>query len=136
MCAPGSVSTNRRKEDAMRRGIGIGVVLLLILAAIAIGVGAYNWGLQQGLEEGGRAGEVVRVVGPGFGFPFGLILFPLFFFGIFALLRVWRRGWGPGHHGSGPWKEGGRAMFEEWHRRQHEPEAGDRATSGGEQASV
>jgi hypothetical protein len=64
----------------MRRGVGIGVVLLLVLAGIAIGVGAYNAGFSQGLEESGRAGDVVRVIGPGFGFfPFGLFLFPLFF---------------------------------------------------------
>jgi hypothetical protein len=72
----------------MRRGIGIGVVLLLILAGIAIGVGAYNAGFSQGLEESGRAGDVVRVIGPGFGFfPFGLFLFPLFF----IIAKSWSR---------------------------------------------
>jgi len=123
----------------MRRGMGIVMVILLILAAIAIGVGAYNAGLSQGLEEGGRAGEVVRVVGPGFGFfPFGLILFPLFLFGIFALFRAaaWRGRWGgpggpggPGrwdHHG--PWSE----RAEEWHRRLHEQPEGERPASESE----
>lgn len=123
----------------MRRGIGIGVVLLLILAGIVIGVGAYNAGFSQGLEEAARVGEVVRVIdrGPGF-FPFGLFLFPLFFIGIFALLRgaFWRRRWdGWGHHGPGGWSKGGPAMFEEWHRSQHE-KAGDQPGSSGEPASV
>lgn len=122
----------------MRRGIGIGVVLLLILAGIAIGVGAYNAGFSQGLEESGRAGEVVRVIdrGPIF-FPFGLFLFPLFIFGIFALMRgaFWRRRGGSGHHGPGGWTKGGPPMFEEWHRRQHD-KAGDPPDSSGEPASV
>jgi hypothetical protein len=120
----------------MRRGFAIGMVILFILVAIAIGVGAYNVGLHQGLEQSGRAGDVVRVIGPGFGFPFGLILFPLFLFGIFALFRgaFWHRGWGPDHH-DGPW-QGRRAMLEDWHRRQHEEGSDDRPASGGEPASV
>jgi hypothetical protein len=110
----------------MRRGMGIGLVILLVLAGIGIGVAAYNTGLSQGLEESGRAVEVVRVVGHG-GFPFGLILFPLFIIGFFALMRgmFWRRWGGPGHEGH--WGPGGKgAAFEEWHRRQHE----DRTTGG------
>jgi hypothetical protein len=101
----------------MRRGIGVVTVIVLILAAIAIGVGAYNVGLNEGLEEARRGGEVVRVVGPGFGFPFGLILFPLFLFGIFALFRAaaWRGRWG-GKGAHGPWSE----RAEEWHRQLHE----------------
>ena len=112
----------------MRRTFWIGVVLLVILAGIAIGVGAYHAGVNHGLAESGRVHEVVRVVGPGYGFPFGLILFPLFIFGIFFLLRgaFWRRrwagygpgGWGPGHHGG----------VEELHRRLHEE---DRTGEGG-----
>jgi hypothetical protein len=121
----------------MRRGIGIGVLLLLILAGIAIGVGAYNAGFSQGLEESGRAGEVVRVIRPGGGFfPFGLFLFPLFIIGIFAVMRgaFWRRRWdGSGHHGPMGWK-GPPAIFEEWHRHQHE--GGDQSKSSGEPASV
>jgi hypothetical protein len=116
--------------------MGLLVLLLVILGGIAIGVGAYNAGLAEGLEQSGRATEVVRVIGPGFGpgfgwgFPFGLFLFPLFFIGIFLLVRgaFWRRRWdgpGYGHGGPGPWK-GGRAMFDEWHRRQHEEGSGDR----------
>jgi hypothetical protein len=129
----------------MRRGMGILVLLLVILGAIAIGVGAYNAGLHQGLEEAGRAGDVVRVIGPGYGygygfFPFGLFLFPLFLIGIVFLLRglFWRRRWngpGSGHWGPGPWK-GGSPMFEEWHRRQHEQGAGDRSGAGDEPESA
>lgn len=103
----------------MRRGLGIWLVVLLILAGVGIGILAYNAGLSEGLERSGGADEVVRVVDDGF--PFGLILFPLFFFGFFALMRLmfWRRWGGPGHHG--PWgPEGKDAAFEEWHRRQHE----------------
>jgi hypothetical protein len=113
----------------MRRTMVIGLVLIAILAAVGIGVGAYNAGVAEGLQQDG---QVVRVVGPGygpgFGFPFGLILFPLFVVGIVLLLRgaFWRgrwggRGygpWGPGR--PGPWGPGGPQRFEEWHRRQHE----------------
>ncbi len=131
----------------MRRAFGIGALLLLILAGIAIGVGAYHAGETHGLEQAGHAGQIVRVVGPGAGFfPFGLILFPLFFFAIFALARgaFWSHRWGgPGHHGpygpghshSGPWAPGGPDTFEEWHRRQHGQGSGE-AGSGGEPASV
>ena len=115
----------------MRRGIGVVTVIVLLLAAIAIGVGAYNVGLNEGLEEARQGGEVVRVVGPGFGFPFGLILFPLFFFGLFALFRAaaWRGRWGgPGQRG--PWSE----RAEEWHRKLHEP--GPEGSSGSEHQHV
>jgi hypothetical protein len=119
----------------MLRGVVIGLVLLMIVAGVAIGVGAYNWGLSEGLERVAEGAEVVRVVdGPAWGFPFGLILFPLFLFGIFALMRglFWGRRWGG--HGDRGWGPGrwldenhpGRAMFDEWHRRQHEAEGGDR----------
>jgi hypothetical protein len=120
----------------MRRGMGLLVVLLAILVAIAIGVGAYNAGLHQAVvTEGGRAGEVVRVIGPGHGygygfFPFGFLLFPLLFIGLFFLLgRLFWRGrwgdhphphWGPRPYGKGP------SAFEEWHRRQHEEGEGGR----------
>jgi hypothetical protein len=131
----------------MRRGMGIVVLLLVIVGAIAIGVGAYNAGVHQGLEEAGRAGEVVRVIGPGYGygyghgfFPFGLFLFPLFLIGIVFLVRglFWRRHWdGPdhGHWGPGSWK-GGPPRFEEWHRRQHEEGEGAPPRSGGEPESA
>jgi hypothetical protein len=123
----------------MRRGMWIWVLLLVILVGIAVGVGAYNAGLHQGIEDSGRAVEVVRVVdGRGF-FPFGLILFPLFLFGIFALFRAafWRGRWGgPRHWGPGSGGKDGPAMFEEWHRRQHEQATGDHPGAGGEPAAV
>jgi hypothetical protein len=125
----------------MRRGIGIAVLLLVILGGIAIGVGAYNAGVSHGLAEAATDGQVVRVVGPGYGFfPFGLFLFPLFFFGIFALARLsWGRRWGGHGHGfssGGPWGTEGPKRFEEWHRRQHEQGEGDHTPAGGEPASV
>ena len=79
------------------------VLLLVILAGVAIGVGAYHAGVAHGLAEsgdrwtGGPGGRARRVVGF---FPFGIFLFPLFFFLIFGLLRAafWGRRWrGYGH---------------------------------------
>jgi hypothetical protein len=70
----------------MRRTFVAGAVILSIAAAVAIGVGAYNAGYDRGLTHAGGT-QVVRVVGPGFGFPVGLILFPLLIFGIVALAR-------------------------------------------------
>jgi hypothetical protein len=116
----------------MRRGVVIGLVLLMVVAGVAIGVSAYNWGLSEGLERTADGAEVVRVVDrPGWGSPFGLILFPLFFFGIFALMRglFWGRRWGGHSSGPGRWQDENhpaRAMFDDWHRRQHEIEGGDR----------
>lgn len=107
----------------MRRSMWIGALLLVIVALLAVGVGAYNWGLTEGLERADSGVEVVRVVGGHGGFPFGLILFPLFFIGIFALMKgaFWARAgrWGDHDHGGGdhgPWA----SRFEDWHRRQHE----------------
>jgi hypothetical protein len=94
----------------MRRAFGIAVVVLVVLVAIATGIGAYHAGYTNGLEAGAKAGQVVRVVHPGYGFfPFGFLVFPLLFFGFFWLARAaaWRR-WG-GNGGPG-----------EWHRRHHE----------------
>lgn len=122
----------------MRRGFGWGAAILVILLLVGVGIGAYNWGVNQGLEQSGSAVEVVRYVGGhGFGFfPF-FLFFPLFFLAIFALKGFWwRRHWdhdrGPGEHGHGPgghgpWERG----FEDWHRRQHEAGAGG-ASAGGE----
>jgi hypothetical protein len=134
----------------MRRTWGIAVLLLVVLAGIAIGVGAYHAGVNHGLTQAREGGQVIRVVGPGYGFgffPFGLFLFPLFIFLIFGLFRAafWGRRWGGPDHGhegwdSDRWSKGRGAMFEEWHRRQHgqEPESGggDRAGPGGEPASL
>ena len=141
----------------MRR-FGIGFAILSLLLAIGVGIGAYSIGYHHGLAVKGSV-EVVRYVGwHVFGFfPFGLFLFPLFFIAIFALMRAafWRGGhhdhpgpwgYGPGggwgHHGhQGPWGHGPggpmgtakRDAFEDWHRRQHEPDAHD---GGGEPAAT
>ena len=113
----------------MRRGFGFAVLVLMLLVGVGVGITAYNAGVSHGLSEAAEGGQIVRVVGPGFGFfPFGLFLFPLFFFLILGIGRraaFGHRGWGgPGHHGD--WKEG-RERFEErareWHEREHEPKA-------------
>ena len=116
----------------MRR-FGIGFAILSLLLAIGIGVGAYSIGYHHGLDVNGSV-EVVRYAGwhAGGFFPFGLFLFPLFFVGVFLLLRgaFWRGGWGHHDHhgpwGGGPVGTGGRDAFEDWHRRQHEPREGGR----------
>jgi hypothetical protein len=121
----------------MRRGFGVGMVLVATLLAIGVGVGAYNWGFSEGLESARAGGEVVRVIGPGFGgFPFGLIL--LILLGFFILRGLfWGRRWAGHGHGPGGWGPGHWAkrdeIAEEWHRRLHEqgPEErppGDRAS--------
>jgi hypothetical protein len=125
------------------RTILIGLLVLALLAGAAgVGVYAYNAGVAQGLVQSGKVTVVEGGPGPypyyggpflfrpwGFGFGFlGCLLPLLFFFLIFGLLRGlfwrgpwgWRRGWGAGHHGHGPWGEGSvPPMFEEWHRRAH-----------------
>ncbi|MDP9342268.1 MAG: hypothetical protein M3Q23_09275 [Actinomycetota bacterium] len=115
----------------MRRWFGIGVALLLILAGAGIGIGAYHAGYNHGLVDSGHVREVVVGPGYGYGFHFGFLFFPLFFIGLFLLLRgaFWRHRWayggGPGHHmGPGPWGKGpggsgGPGTFEDWHRSQH-----------------
>ncbi len=115
----------------MRRGMAIVVLLLAILGGVAIGVGAYHAGVTHGLAQSATGGQVVRVIGPGYGwgfFPFGIFLFPLFFFLIFGLLRValfggrWN-GYGPGGWDKAQDHGGGTGRFEDWHRRQHEQPA-------------
>jgi hypothetical protein len=129
----------------MRRGFGIAALVLVILAGVAIGTGAYHAGVSHGLAEAASGGQVVRVVGPGYGygwgfFPFGIFLFPLFFFAVFALLRgaFWGRRWGGHDHPhKGPgWSGDGPSRFEEWHKRQHEQASGDHPSSGGEPSSA
>ena len=123
----------------MRRGFGWGAAILVILLLVGVGIGAYNWGLNEGLEQSGNV-EVVRYVG-GHGFfpffPFFLFI-PLFFLAIFAFKgAMWRRhgnhhdgegGHGPGMHGR--WEQG----FEDWHRKQHEVTEGGASGAGGEPA--
>ena len=123
----------------MRRGFGLGAAILVVLLVVGIGIGAYNWGLSDGIDQGGKAVEVVRYVGHGgFGFfPF-FLFFPLIFLALFAFKgAMWRRHWdhdaGPGGHhgpGHGRWEQG----YEEWHRRQHENGGG--GSSGGEPSSA
>jgi uncharacterized membrane protein len=118
------MTVERRNE--MRRGMWIAVIVLVALVAVAVGIGAYNAGMSQGLEETGRAGEVVRVVGPGYGvFPFGFVFPLLFFFLIFFLIRgaFWGRRWGPGGH---HWESRERAI-EDLHRRLHQRETTERS---------
>jgi hypothetical protein len=128
---------------AMRRATGIFVALLVILGGVAIGVGAYNAGVSHGLTQAGHASQIVRVVGPSYGFfPFGFLLFPLVFFGILFLIRgaFWRRRWDGGHDhphaGPAGWWEGRAQMFEDWHRRQHDQGSANHPGSGGEPAHV
>ena len=120
----------------MRRTVAIGVALVAITVGVVIGIGAYHAGYTHGLTHTAAAGgRVIRVFGPGYGppfgfFPFGFLFFPLFLIGIFLLIRglAWRRweGGGPGwhHHRYGPDPGGRAAMFEDWHRRQHEQTTG------------
>jgi hypothetical protein len=128
----------------MRR-FGIGFAILSLLLAIGVGIGAYNIGYQHGLDVNGSV-EVVRYAGwhAGGFFPFGFFLFPLFFIGVFVLLRgaFWRGGWGHhDHHGpwerlGGPMGTGGRDAIEDWHRRQHETGAREGGREGEEQAAT
>jgi hypothetical protein len=119
----------------------VGAVILAIVAVVGIGLAAFNAGVDEGisreLAQSGGTQQVVRVYGrgwrlrPGFGFPFGLILFPLFIIGIVLLVRgaFWRgrwggpRRWGPGYGPGGygpPGHWGGPQAFDEYHRRLHE----------------
>jgi hypothetical protein len=131
---------HRRKEEEMRRSMAIVVLALVILGGVALGIGAYNAGVAHGLAQGDHAVQVIREVRPGFGFPFGLLLFPLFFFLVFEGIRgaMWGRRWGGGHGHGGPqpWMKEGAARFDDWHRRAHEQDAGDHPGAGGEPAQV
>jgi hypothetical protein len=103
------------------RALTIGT--LIIAGAAVIGIGAYNAGVAQGIVESGRmiaaqpAGTPYVYVWPrpwGFGFfPFGPILFFLFFFVVVRGL-LWRGRW----HGGRRYRyDGIPPAFEEWHRR-------------------
>lgn len=126
----------------MRRGAMIAVTVLLILAGVAIGVGSYHAGTLHALTQGGQTVQVVHVVRPGYWFfPFGFLLFPLFFLAILVLLRVafWGRRWGgsghwggPGHVGAGPWGNDRAKVLDDWHHRQHEQASGSQSPPGGE----
>ncbi len=114
----------------MRRSMWIVVLLLMVLGGIAIGVGAYNAGVNHGLAETGHAVQVIRYAGPGWGFPFGFLFFPLFLFLIFALVRgaFWGKRWRGGY---GDHSRGGPHAIEDWHRRQHDETPPSQAGAGG-----
>ena len=123
------------------------VLLTLVVVAAIVGIGTYvyNAGVEQGLAQSaqmaGRESGAVPYpyygpyVRPFFGFGFFGLLFPLLFlFLVFGAMRAlfWRgaRGWGrmhPGPWDGSPvagkrdWSNGAPPIFEEWHRRQHEP---------------
>ncbi len=111
----------------MRRLSSLFLTVILVAASVAIGVTAYNAGYNHGLDQAAHATQVVRYVGPGFGFfPFGFLLFPLLFFAFFRLAgrRRWRRWNGHDHNGRGHFEE----RFDEWHRSRHEDQRGPGAT--------
>ncbi len=114
--------------------------VLVVLAAVAgVGVYAYNIGVAQGLAgNAGLAAPAPGVTphlyygrpfffGP-FGFGFAGCFFPLLLILLGVLLLrglFWRGRWGHGYWGHGPhghWEQGVPPMFEEWHRKAHEPQ--------------
>ena len=107
--------------------VGRVVVLLVVLGIVAaLGVGAYNAGVAQGLATPrGDGAQAAPYIGPAYYPRFGLgflCLVPLLLFFLFPLFGLWRRPWG--WHGSARHAEWGKhvpSMFEEWHRRAHEP---------------
>ena len=144
------------------RGV-LNFLLGLIVVGVLVGIGAgiYQAGITQGIIDAGRfpAGGNVPVAGygPGHGFGFLGLLFPiLFLFLVFGLLRAAfsrGRGWGPGWggHGWGPgygpgaggpgsggpdaWREERDRRMSELHRRLHEMDA-DTGASGRDPAST
>ncbi len=120
----------------------LSILLVLVLIGLLAGIGgyAYNIGVAQGLAQSGRLetpGQGVAPYpypywGPFFFRPFGFGLFgflvPLVllfvFFGVIrAIFGRGRWGW-YGHRGD--WGQGVPPMFEEWHRRAHEPNPPER----------
>jgi hypothetical protein len=118
----------------MWTGILAGLLGVIALAGVA-GV-AYNIGRDDKVVRTVGDGEVVRVVGHGWGHGYGpgpgFFLFPLLLFGLIVLLLWGARGrwggWGGGGRppwGGGPWAHGGpEGAFAEWHRRAHSQEPG------------
>ena len=109
---------------------------LVVIAALAgLGVYVYNAGVAQGMATSGKIVVPESGVAPypyyggpfffrPFGFGFAGCLFPLLFiFLALVLLRgfFWRGhgAWG-GHRGH--WEKGVPPLFEEWHRKAHEPQ--------------
>ncbi len=124
----------------MNGRIALRVLFALVVLAIVAGIGiyAYNIGVAQGLA--GSAGLAAPGVAPHlyygrpfffrpFGFGFAGCLFPLLFIFLgLILLRglFWHGRWGRGYWGHGPhgrWEQDVPPMFEEWHRKAHEPQS-------------
>jgi hypothetical protein len=120
------------------------LALVLIGAVVGLGAGVYNAGVTQGLVASGKValpdgatGAVAPYVSYGmyrpFGFGFGLfgLIFPLlFFFLLFGAIRgLFFRGargsWGHGPWNRGDWDKNVPPMVQEWHRKMHEPQAGE-----------
>ncbi len=128
----------------MNGRIWLSILLVLVLIALLAGVGAYayNVGIAQGVAQSGRLETPSQGVAPypypyggpfffrPFGWGFGLfgLLIPLFllflFFGLFRAI-FWRGRWGR-YGPRGDWGQGVPPMFEEWHRRAHEPKPQER----------
>jgi len=129
----------------MNGRIVLRVLLALVIVASVVGAGiyVYNVGVAQGLAASGKiavpetgAAPYPYFGGPflyhrpfGFGFGFFRCLFPLL--GLLLVLGLVRMilgrgrwGWGHGPH-HGPCERGVPPMFEEWHRKMHEPQPGD-----------
>ncbi len=115
------------------------LALVLIAGMVGAGIYVYNVGVAQGLAESGKLAAPPTGAAPypyfggpffyhrPFGFGFLGCLFPLLFLMFFVMLLrgiLWRGRWGHGMH-HGPWEKGAPPMFEEWHRKMHEPQAGD-----------
>lgn len=127
-----------------RRNIFRLILALIFISAVAgLAWYAYNLGIAQGLAEGATfaipegSERITPYYGGQFFFrPFGFgflacLVFPLFFFLLFGLGRVFF--WGGSQHRFG-WHPGDREGrvppgFEEWHRRMHEPEKTDSETN-------
>lgn len=113
------------------------VAMVLVMALFAcIGATAYQFGVMQGLAEGGRwvappvsttppVGAPYYYYGGGWHQPWGFgflgCLFPLFgLLLFFVLLRgLFFRRWAWGMHRGKHWEHGAPPFFEEWHRRAH-----------------
>lgn len=111
----------------MRVSIVVRVVVLLVVIGIvaSLGVAAYNAGVTQGLAtargDGAPATPYIGPFYPRFGLEL-LCLVPLLLFFLFPLFGLWRRPlhWRrSAHHAE--WSKHVPSMFEEWHRRAHEP---------------
>ena len=121
------------------------VVLAIVLIAVLVGIGTYvyNAGITQGMAA---SGKLVAPDGSALPYPyyaphyglfgfgiFGLIFPLLFIFLILGLLRGiffggWRGrwGWGGMRGQRGEWPHDVPPMVEEWHRKMHESQPGEK----------